>query len=187
MRMRCRDGAHRRVVCGFTCKGIVVSAWIDYSTEKPATAGAYEWRVPSVALPGEIVIVAAHIRMRGAGYSDVLSPVFDYWDGYRVHVPEGLQWRETVEHKNIKSYEQKLLGIEGLEHCACLYCGQVPALHAVQGGRDGGVIVGRAPHRLNRWWLQCCSWGKTPHLANPRDIENMRLRAIARAKEYASK
>jgi hypothetical protein len=159
-----------------------MSEWINYAERRPQTEGAYEWRVPSVALPGEAVIVAAHMRTRGAGYSNVLSPVFDYWDGYRVHVPEGLQWRETAEHKAIKSYEQKLIGIEGLEHCACLYCGQVPTLHAVQGGRDGGVVVSGAPHRLNSWWLQCCSWDKTPHLANPRDIESMRRRAIGRAK-----
>lgn len=160
-----------------------MSDWITYADDHPKTAGAYEWRVPSKTLPGEIVIVAAHMRERGAGYRDVLSPVFDWWDGYRVHVPEGLQWRETNEHKGIEKYKQKLLGLEGLTHCACLYCGKVPSLHAVQGGGNGGVVVGGAPQNLNVWWLECCTWGKTPHLANPRDIEAMRRRAIARAKE----
>jgi len=162
-----------------------MSEWVNYADKRPETAGVYEWRVPSKALPGEVVIVAAHMRKRGAGYHDVLSPVFDYWDGYRVHVPEGLQWRETSENKLIKSYEQKLLGIEGLTHCACIYCGKTPTLHAVQGGRDGGVVISGAPHHLNIWWLECCQWGKTPHLSNPRDIEEVRRKAVARAKEMS--
>jgi hypothetical protein len=133
-------------------------------------------------LLGEFVIVAAHMQTRGAGYRDVLSPVFDYWDGYRIHVPDGLHWRETTEHKDIAWHEQKLICIEGLEHGVCLYCNQPPRLRGVQGAHDGGVVVAGAPQHLNRFWLECCTWGKTPHLANPRDIENMRRRAIERAK-----
>jgi hypothetical protein len=156
--------------------------WTDYATEQPATEGVYEWRVPSIAVPGAIVILAAHMRQRGAGYRDVISPVFDYWDGYRVHVPNGLQWRPTDAHGEIKKHEQRLIGVEGLEHCDCIYCGEKPSLHAVQGGRDGGVMVGGSPERLNSWWLQCCPWGKTPHLSDPREIERIRRAAISKAR-----
>jgi hypothetical protein len=155
--------------------------WIDYNVERPTTEGVFEWRVPSIALPDAIVIVAAHMRKRGAGYKDVISPKFDYWDGYRVHVPKGLQWRDTVEHKGIKSFEQKLLGVEGVSHCDCIYCGKTPTLHAVQWSSGGGVVVGAAPQYLNSWWLECCAWGKTPHLSDPREIERVRRAAIARA------
>jgi hypothetical protein len=158
-------------------------AWIDYAAEKPGVRGAYEWRVPSTALPGEFVIVAAHMRMRGAGYQDVLSPSFDRWDGYRVHVPSGLQWRRTTEHSAIESYKQKVIALEGLEHCGCIYCGKTPTLHAVLVPRSGGVVVCGEPQYLNSWWLECCAWGKTPHLSDPREIERIRRAAIARAKE----
>ncbi|MDR6393484.1 hypothetical protein [Paraburkholderia phenoliruptrix] len=156
--------------------------WTDYATERPATEGVYEWRVPSIAVPGAVVILAAHMRKRGAGYKDVISPVFDYWDGYRVHVPLGLQWRSTESHSDLKSYDQRLLGVEGLDHCECIYCGKKPRLHAVQAGRDGGVIVSGSPQHLSSWWLNCCSWGKTPHLSDPREIERIRRAAIDKAR-----
>jgi len=159
-----------------------MSEWINFSVEKPATAGVYEWRVPSAALPGEFVIVAAHMRKRGAGYQDVLSPSFDHWDGYHVYVTKDLKWRPTTEYGAIKSYERRVIGLEGLEHCKCIYCAKRPTLHAVQVPNGGGVVVCAEPQYLNSWWLECCTWGKTPHFANPRDIESMRRRAIARAK-----
>jgi hypothetical protein len=157
-----------------------VSTWIDYATQRPETEGVFEWRVPSVAVPGVIVILAANMRKRGAGYVDTVSPVFDYWDGYRVHVPHGLQWRETIEHKAIKSYDQKLIGVEGLDHCECIYCGKKPTLHAVQAASGGGVVVSGSPQHLNSWWLNCCSWGKTPHLSDPREIERIRREAFTK-------
>ncbi len=60
------------------------AGWTLYSERRPDKAGVYEWRVPSKAVPGAVLIVAAHMRMRGAGFSQVLSPSFDHWDGYRV-------------------------------------------------------------------------------------------------------
>lgn len=156
--------------------------WIDYTAAQPEAAGAYEWRVPSIAVPGAVIVLAAHMRNRGAGYRNVLSPAFDYWDGYRVHVPSGLQWRvASAANADIKHYERKLIEVEGLEHCECIYCGKRPTLHAVQSSPRGGVVIGGDPHRLNSWWLECCAWGKTPHLDDPREIERIRRAAIARA------
>lgn len=156
------------------------SGWKDYSVEKPEE-GVYEWRVPSVAVPGIVVIVAAHMRKRGAGYQDVLSPVFDYWDGYRVLVPVGLQWRSTENDQSIKSYEQKLIAVEGLRHCECIYCGKEPTLDGSQRTRDGAFVVCAAPQHLNFWSLKCCAWGRTPSLSDPRELERIRKEAFARA------
>lgn len=156
--------------------------WIDYAVEKPSVKGPYEWRVPSASLPGEFVIVAAHMRVRGAGYEDdVLSPSFDYWDGYRVHVPKGIKWRETTEYKSIKSYERPVIGLEGLEHCECIYCRKKPRLRAAQTPSGGGIVVNPDPQHLNSWWLECCAWGRTPHLSDPREIERIRKNAMLRS------
>lgn len=155
-----------------------MAEWIDYRALKPPRAGVFQWRLPSIAVPGMSVTFYAHMRERGAGYSDVLSPVFDYWDGYRVHVPAGTQWRDTDEHQSIPSYEYAGLAAEGVEHIACPFCGAVPRLRAVQ-GHSGGVVINGDPHKYNRWWLDCCSWGKTPHLGDPREIERIRRAAFA--------
>ena len=76
-----------------------MSKWTNYADSKP-DAGLFEWRIPSISLPGEHVIVASMMRLRGAGFGNpILSPSFDHWDGYRVHVPNGLQWRAASDHE----------------------------------------------------------------------------------------
>jgi hypothetical protein len=155
--------------------------WTDYSKEKPPQAGVYEWRMPSATVDGMAVIVAAHMRKRGAGHTDVISPVFDYWDGYRVYVPTGLQWRSTDGHSELKPHSVKLIGVDGLDFCECIYCGKKPTLVACQGASGGGVIVGASPHRYNSWWISCCSWGGSPHLTDPREIERTRIAAFTNA------
>lgn len=157
-----------------------MSEWTNYCDKKP-DAGLYEWRIPSVSLPGEHIIVASMMRLRGSGWSDpVLSPGFDYWDGWKVTVPAGLQWRDASD-PNRKVVHADLICVEGLEHAECLYCGKVPTLKGCMRTSQGGVLVNGDPWRFNRWWLECCRWGGTPHLEDPRDIERIRREAIARA------
>lgn len=157
------------------------SEWILYSERKPESAGVYEWRVPSKAVPGVVLIVAAHMRMRGAGYTSVLSPTFDYWDGYQVHVMAPVEWRQTDAHGDIKTHESKVIRIEGLDPCDCIYCGKSPRLEAYQRYSGGGVVVGPSPWNLNDWRFVCCAWGSTPWRKDPREIERVRREAIARA------
>lgn len=180
-----RVDAKQNRLCAEDSEDWEMNDWITYKECRPETEGVYEWRVPSLTVPDMIVLVAAYMRKRGAGYVDVLSPVFDYWDGYRVHVPEGLQWRPTREHGDVKWHAVKLIGVEGLEHADCIYCGKTPTLHALQRGSMGGVVVSDSPHRFNSWWLKCCGWGETPSLSDPREIERIRLEAFARAAEVA--
>jgi len=155
--------------------------WTDYADAKPE-AGLCEWRIPSLSLPGEHIIVSAMMRLRGAGHGDpILSPSFDYWDGYRVHVPCGLQWRVTL------AIDRDAICVEGLEHADCIYCERRPTLHGCQRPADGrGVIINGDPWRFNSWWLSCCRWGATPHVDDPRELERIRREAFARARHHST-
>lgn len=162
-------------------KRITPGEWTSYADKRP-DSGLFEWRIPSISLPGEHIIVAAMMRERGAGYSDpVLSPAFDHWDGYRVHVPNALQWR-AARDSEMKVIHADLICVEGLEHADCIYCGKRPTLHGCQRGSDGrGVIINGDPWRFNSWWLSCCRWGDTPHIDDPREIERIRREAFRTA------
>lgn len=161
-----------------------MSDWISYSEKRPETAGVYLWRMPHKTLTGIHVISAAWMRSRGAGYSSVLSTQFDWWDGYRLHVPAGLQWKETSEYQNLKVYDTELVDVEydgrPLRITQCPYCGKVPKIKAVQ--RDNfGTTMNPWPSLLNTWWFTCCAWGTTPHESDPVNIETMRRDAFVRA------
>lgn len=157
--------------------------WFPYDGQPPTAEGEYLWRVPSRIVPGISIVFVAHMRRRGAGHHDVISPVFDYWDGYRVHVPQGTEWRHLPAPIGSKRHEITALSIDGLAHEKCLYCGRVPRLNGCQRTNTGGVVISGDPHMFNRWWLTCCEWGKTPHLNDPRELERIRAAAIAKAKE----
>lgn len=154
--------------------------WRDYAKEKP-NAGVCEWRVPSCVINGLFIIVAAHMRLRNAGYGTVLSPHFDHWDGYNIILPDGMQWRHTSENLGIKSYEVVTIAVEGLELSPCIYCKKTPKLEPIQRAYGGGVIVANEPHKFNAWCFKCCAWGNTPTYSDPREIERVRRHAIATA------
>lgn len=156
--------------------------WRDYATDKPTDQGVYEWLVPSAQCAGMNVIVLCYFRERGAGYTRVLSPLFDHWDGYRVTVPKGTKWRFPTEPANIKLYEQVLLGVEGLNLCECPFCGNLPRLRGIESASGGGVYAGSDAHQFNTWWLECCAWTRTPHLRDPRELEKARRALIAKAR-----
>lgn len=156
------------------------SPWIRLKDQAPTEAGLYEWRVPSKAVPGAVLIVVAKMRKRGAGFESVLSPEFDYWDGYRVHVRCDVAWRPTDYAPTAHQRTPIVLGIEGLELAPCSCCGKTPHFEAVQ--RDAyGQTICPDPWNLNSWKFQCCSWGSTPWMADPREIERIRLETRGRA------
>lgn len=161
--------------------------WTLYSESRPKAAGVYEWRIASKAVSGAVLIVAAHMRRRGAGGEFVLSPVFDYWDGYRVIVPGGIQWRATELHADMRSCDQKVIEVEGLSPCECIYCGRRPTYSAHHRHRDGGIFCSGNPWDLNSWQFLCCAWGNTPHMKDPREIEAIRRKALATAADAAQR
>jgi hypothetical protein len=156
-----------------------MSDWIDYSVTPPA-AGVYEWSVPLVVAPDMTVTVLAHMRKRGAAYREIISPAFDYWDGYyRVTVPAGTHWRPaTAVPDDFPTYRETIIGVVGCEFDKCPFCHQVPRLVGVQ--RSGnGVSIGAHPHEFNTWWLECCSWAKSPHMKTPRALAESRHALLA--------
>ena len=157
--------------------------WVLYSARKPAAEGVYEWRIPSAALPDAVVLFHAHMRKRGAGYVDVISPSFDHWDGYRVNVHPEAQWREAAPGTECEKHDYANLRIEGLNFLRCPFCRSAPTLKGSHRAYGGGVFVNGKPHHLNSWWLQCCQWGHTPHLGDPREIERVRRAAFGKQPE----
>lgn len=158
--------------------GFTPGPWREYGAEKPTAAGVYEWRVPSARVAGLTVRCLAHFEMRNAGYQKVLSPAFDYWDGYRLHVPAGTEWREAAEGHGLKQYEQRFVCAEGVELEPCPFCRQVPKLVGIERASGGGVYCSSDAHRYNSFWLECCSWAKSPHFSDPRKLAEARHAAL---------
>lgn len=150
--------------------------WTRYADKQPEQAGPYRWRIPSKAVPGVIVEFVAHMRERGAGYKTALSPSFDYWDGYQLHVPPGTEW--TTTEVVCKPHEKVGLVLPQIELLPCPFCRIVPFWKGVELAHGGGVFVGSAPHQYNSFWLECCGWAKTPHRDDPRELARQRNTAI---------
>lgn len=137
-----------------------MSGWIEYSEKRPDAYGVYEWSIPSETMKGESIVVLAHMRWRGAGCQDVLSPSFDYWDGYRVIVPKGTKWREhNGDHKAIKEHDEIVIGIESRELRKCEFCGELPSIKAWRRHSSGGISITPCPSQLNDFRLECCREG----------------------------
>lgn len=156
--------------------------WTDYATQKPPKAGIYRWRLKSKAVDGLVVQFSAKNRVRGAGYADVLSPEFDYWDGYRVHVP-ACEWSPETNNQ-IPGCLGEFTTIEGLHLLPCPDCGKVPEWQGVQEAMGGGCYVGAHPHEYNVWWLQCCMWQLDQHIANPAELAKRHNQRAVSARLY---
>lgn len=155
--------------------------WINYAEQRPKVAGAYRWRLESVVEPGMFVTFVAHMRERGAGHQNVISPLFDYWDGYRVHVPAGLHWQalrpedpQDVEWCRVAGVE-----VEGLSPLPCPYCNKVPKWDALL-RYDGGGVGLTDPHKFNNWKLACCAWGSSPAYKSPIELVKRRDAVLSR-------
>ncbi|WP_368871935.1 hypothetical protein [Proteus terrae] len=135
-----------------------MSQWIKYSEQKPEKEGVYLWRMDSETVKGEKVIARKRMRSRGAGYQSVLSPEFDYWDGYRLHVPDDLEWMEDDETKP----EIAFTGLEVISECP--FCKKAPLLHAYS-----NFVLPR-PQSLSRFTLKCCAWNGSPTYGDPREL-----------------
>lgn len=77
----------------------------NYRTEKPPEEGWYVWRVNHRHIKNLTIEFLSKYRTRGAGFETVLSPQFDYWDGYRILLPDGnIEWDhiecEPKKHSN---------------------------------------------------------------------------------------
>lgn len=143
--------------------------WINYAEQRPESAGAYRWRLPSVAVPGMFVTFIAHMRTRGAGHQNVISPLFDYWDGYRLFLPIGTQWQALDEPIKLEWHKVTDVAVEGLEPSPCPYCEKVPVIKGIERHMGGGCNISD-PHKFNSWNLSCCGWGDSPTYKDPREL-----------------
>lgn len=160
-----------------------MSNWINYAEQRPETAGAYRWRLPSLAIPGLFITFTAHHRSRMAGFETVNSPVFDHWDGYNVHVPQGTQWQVLEESKDCERFRIIDVAVEGLAPRPCPYCNKVPVVDGITRYAGGGVSTSN-PDRFNAWTLKCCSWGSTPTYADPRELVDRREKALSKQGQH---
>ncbi|MGP2520493.1 hypothetical protein ACTUSX_11470 [Pantoea ananatis] len=124
--------------------------WIKYSERKPDAAGVYLWRMSSRKVDGLTVIARAKMRLRSAGYENVLSPEFDYWNGYSLVLPGELEWSENEESVSDISFENLAAP------SACPFCKNVPSIKAFEW--DGGCRIRPEPYILNQFQLKCCGW-----------------------------
>lgn len=105
--------------------------------------GMVTWRTEEGEIP---YLFNAKMRMRGAGFEDVLSPSFDYWDGYKVHVQYNVEWSdELVEIKKDQI-------IPEYEISACPFCNNKPIVIW------GGGYVCAPPMKAKYFHLSCCQF-----------------------------
>lgn len=124
--------------------------WIKYSEKKPEAAGVYLWRMGSRKVKGLTVVARSKFRLRGAGHENVLSPEFDYWNGYSLVLPGELEWAEDDESLPDITFEN----LPSAKHCP--FCKKTPTIKSFEW--DRGCRVSPEPYILNQFQLKCCGW-----------------------------
>ena len=144
----------------------------DYREEKPPSEGWYKWRLPHPRLEGVTLVFLAKFRERGAGFEKVLSPDFDYWDGYRVLLPKGsIEWTEYAGSPPHTG--SRLLDVDGCDLAKCPFCKETPAW------RYSGGHVTAGPLYSEYYHLECCSWANTVRMTNPLHLAAKRNELLA--------
>jgi len=156
----------------------VIIGWTDYKIKPPDKEGVYEWQVPNKYIKTLIVQFQAKMRLRGAGYRQIISPEFDHWDGYNVIVPMNTFWR------NVETIDKNIVIVEAEKILPCPFCNRIPCLEGMEYNRC--ATVGARPNDFNRWWMKCCEWTNTPHVDDPKaliSLRNKKLKSFKYANE----
>lgn len=123
----------------------------DYRKVKPSDEGWYIWRLPHKFIEGVTVIFLSKYRERGAGYETVMSPQFDYWDGYQVLLPKGsIEWAEYDGEPPKPGHN--LIDIVETDNLPCPFCQKVPTW------RYSGRHITAEPNDTDYFYLECCRW-----------------------------
>lgn len=145
--------------------------WIlNYRKQPPDKPGLYAWDVCHRL--GLKIKFTAKYQWRMAGCRRVLSPAFEYWDGYRLLLPQGtILWEKTDETK-----EFKILNIQDIENKPCPFCGKVPEWGY------GGRFISASPLDSEYFYLVCCGYfnGFLNRHRDPRAIATWRNTALRR-------
>lgn len=160
-----------------------MSDWIAYAAQRPEAAGVYRWRIPSVAMKGRNVTFLANMRLRGAGFKNNISPEFDYWDGWKIIIPVGVEWQplKTQPEKARSSYSD--VDIEGIENVPCPFCSKIPKWKGYR-TYSGGILHGEVPHtrsmvRLSKKTTNSRTCAALSRLFNKRCARNNRWQCEA--------
>ena len=154
-----------------------VNDFYDYRITKPDVEGWYLWRVQNKHLDDVTLVFLAKFRERGAGHKNVLSPEFDYWNGYQVLLPKGpIEWATYSGEPPKPGYD--LLEVVGLNPAPCPFCKNVPIL------RYSSRFIGSGPVETEYFYLECCHWfdGFASRMNDPRQLvekRNVLLREYA--------
>jgi hypothetical protein len=135
------------------------AGWLKYEDQKP-TEGRYWFRVASKyyeeSWSGHRVEFVDVMRMRGNGYQPaVLSPAFDHWDGYSIHIPTEIEWKPVTEDK-ILAFDNKYLLNKYFIHIPtvtvnpCPFCGEAPNVSWT------GQWIGAPVWKRDRISIKCC-------------------------------
>jgi hypothetical protein len=138
--------------------------WKLYKNEVPKKIGYYWFRAKSHTIKDLTVSYVGQMRERGAGYDTVISPCCDYWTGYRIIVPEELEWAEYDGEIKDKYTFNHDFGFEE-DMLPCPFCGRVPVFQL------DGAWIGASPLDSKNWYIRCCN-GIWITKSNPRDVIN---------------
>lgn len=134
----------------FNAKELVRSLVFHNYAERKPEEGLCIWRVAHKR-NGITLVFTVEMRVRGAGFKDVLSPEFDYWDGYRVILPKGLiEWAEAPDGLSLPS--GRVIDVPGVEHENCPFCGNQPLW------KTSGGFIGSTPIDNTEFHIECCRW-----------------------------
>lgn len=136
----------------------------NYYETKPKKEGYYIWRVAHKRNPDIIITFITQYRLRGAGYQNILSPEFDYWDGYRIILPKQIEWDYYKETP--PGCYRDVIDINNLFKTItpCPFCKEVPKL-VYSPNHIGGTAID-----AEYWYTECCSWTKSPRYSNPIEL-----------------
>lgn len=141
-----------------------------YAEKRPEAAGIYRWRVASAAVDGLIVEFLAHMRFRHAGFTEQLSPVFDYWNGCQLTVPSSTEWA-PASCDPFPVYQYREVAPLGAEQMLpCPFCKAVPQWSGSLRTSGGGFVIGPEPHHFNYWSIECCRWTRRASALDPRKL-----------------
>jgi hypothetical protein len=154
---------------------VVKQCFHDYRVDPPKIEGWYIWRAHHKSLKDLTLIFLARLRERGAGYENVLSPEFDYWDGNRVILPKGpIEWAECGD--STPGRGRDLIEVVGVMSSPCPFCREVPIW------RYGRRFIGAGPLDAAYFYLECCGWfnGFSMRMIDPRQLAQARNTALER-------
>ena len=148
-----------------------------YANEPPTEKGIFVWRLPHSRIQQLSVIFLAANRLRGAGYEMVLSPEFDYWDGWRLHVPESTEWAEYAGNLKANYLPVLYLEYDGviIKPDPCPYCKKEPIFKYTSPWSF-------RPMTADKWWFECCNWSQSPQYKNPIHLNNKRTELLCPVK-----